>query len=242
MLLLTLELAVGSSLDGLLDLLVAGALLDAAGQVDDGDVACRHTHGHTGKLAVEVRNDLSDSLGGTSRRWDDVLGRGTASTPVLSGRTVDGLLGSGVGVDGGHETLNDGVLVVDDLGEGSKAVGGARSVGQDLDVGLVGLLVDAHDEHGCVGRGSGDDDLLGTTLQVGGGLFGGGEDTSGLDNVVGAGLRPGDAGWVALGVEADLLAIDHKVAALDLDFTLELTVLTVILEHVGLGRLDVAPE
>ena len=137
-------------------------------------------------------------------------------------------------MDGGHETLDHGVLVVDDLGEGSQAVGGARGVGEDGDVGLVGLLVDAHDEHGGVCRGSGDDDLLGTTLQVGGGLLVGGEDTGGLDDVLGALLGPGDVGGVTLGVEGDGLAVDDEVLAGNLDVALEDTVGGVILEHVGL--------
>lgn len=221
-------------MDGLLDLLVRGTLLNAAGEVDNGDVGGGDTHGHTGELAVELGNDLADSLGGTGGRGNDVLRSGAATAPVLARGTVDGLLGGGVGVDGGHETLNDGVLVVDDLGEGSKAVGGARGVGEDGDVRGVALLVDAHDEHGGVGGGSGDDDLLGATLQVGGGLLGGGEDTGGLDDVLGALLGPGDGGRVALGVEGDLLAVDDQVLAVDLDLTLEDAVGGVILEHVGL--------
>lgn len=230
----TLELTVGGVTDGLLDLLVGGALLDAASKVDNGDVGGGDTHGHAGELAVERGDDLADGLGGTGGGGDDVLGSSAATAPVLAGGTVDGLLGGGVGVDGGHETLNDGVLVVDDLGEGSKAVGGARGVGEDVDVGLVFLLVDAHDEHGGVGGGSGDDDLLGTTLQVGGGLLVGGEDTGGLNDVLGALLGPGDGGGVTLGVEGDLLAVDNEVLAVDLDVTLEDTVGGVVLEHVGL--------
>lgn len=67
------------------------------------------------------------------------------------------------------------------------------------------------------------------------GLFGGGEHTSGLDNVVCASFTPGDLGGVLLGVEFYGLAVDDKVVTLDLDVTLELTVSRVILEHVGLG-------
>lgn len=137
-------------------------------------------------------------------------------------------------MDGGHETLNDGVLVVDDLGERGQAVGGARSVGDDIDLAVVGLLVDTHHVHGGVSRRSRDDDLLGTTLDVGLGLFGGGENTGGLDNVLGASLLPGNGSRVALSVEADLLAIDDEVLVIDLDVALEETVGRVILEHVRL--------
>jgi hypothetical protein len=37
-------------------------------------------------------------------------------------------------------------VVVDDLGEGSQTVGGARGVGDDLVLGLVGLEVNTADE------------------------------------------------------------------------------------------------
>jgi hypothetical protein len=66
------------------------------------------------------------------------------------------------------------------------------------------------------------------------GLLGGGEHTGGLDNVGSASLGPGDAGGVALLVELDALAVDDEVLAVDLDGALELAVLGVILEHVGL--------
>lgn len=231
---LTLVLALRGGLDDLLDLLVRGALLDADGKINNGDVGGWHTHRHAGELAVEGWDDLSDGLGGTGGGRNDVLGRGAASTPVLGRWTIDGLLGGGVGVDGGHETLDDGELVVDDLGKRSQAVGGARGVGDDLDVGLVGLLVDTHHVHGGIGGWSRDDDLLGTTLQVGLGLLGGGEDTGGLDDVVGTSLGPWDAGGVTLGVELDGLAVDDEVGAGDLDLTLELAVGGVVLEHVCL--------
>lgn len=135
-------------------------------------------------------------------------------------------------MDGGHETLNDGVLVVDDLGEGSETVGGARGVGDDLVLGLVGLKVDTADEHGGVGRGGRDDDLLGTALQVSRGLLLGGEDTGGLDDVLGAVLAPGDVGGVTLAVDGDGLAVDDELAVLGLDGALEAAVGRVVLEHV----------
>lgn len=72
-------------------------------------------------------------------------------------------------MDGGHQTFNDAELVVDDLGERSQAVGRTRSVGDDFVLGLVRIQIDAANEHGGVSGGSGDDDLLGAALQVGGG-------------------------------------------------------------------------
>jgi hypothetical protein len=230
----TLELAISSLFDGVGDLLVRGRLLQADSQVDDGDVGGGDTEGHAGDLAVQGRNNLADGLGGTSAAGDDVLGSTTATTPVLARGTIDGLLGGGVGVDSGHETLNDTELVVDDLDKGSQAVGGARSVGDNVGSTVVLLVVDTHDEHRGISGRSRDDDLLGTTSKVSLGLVNGGEDTGRLDNVLGASLAPLDVGGVALRVEADGLAVDDQVLAIDLDVALEETVGGIILEHVGL--------
>lgn len=232
----TLELVLGRSLDGLLDLVVRSTLLEADSQVDNGDVGGGDTHGHAGELAVELGDDLADSLGGTSAGGDDVLGSATATSPVLGGGTINGLLGGSVGVDSGHETLNDAELVVDDLGEGSQAVGGARSVGDDVGRAVVLLVVDTDDVHGGIGRRGRDDNLLGATDKMGLGLLGGGEDTSGLDDVLGAGVSPGDGRGVTLRVELDSLAVDDEVVTVVADLTLEDTVGGVVLEHVDLER------
>jgi hypothetical protein len=61
----TLEVTLRGLLDDLLDLVVRSTLLEADSQIDNGDVGGRDTHGHAGELAVELRNDLADSLGGT---------------------------------------------------------------------------------------------------------------------------------------------------------------------------------
>jgi hypothetical protein len=53
-------------------------------------------------------------------------------------------------VDGGHETLNNTEVVVDDLGKGSSAVGSAGSVGKDFNVLCVFVKVDTADEHGSI--------------------------------------------------------------------------------------------
>ena len=50
------------------------------------------------------------------------------------------------------------------LGKGSKAVSGATSVGDNVKVGLVLVLVDTNDKHGRVLARCRDDNLLGTTL------------------------------------------------------------------------------
>lgn len=191
-----LKLVLGSTLDLGLDLIVRSTLLETSGKVNHRDVGGGDTESHTGQLAVEAGDDLADGLGGTGGRGDDVSRGSTASTPVLSRGTVDGLLGGSGSVDGGHETLDDTELVVDDLGKGSKAVGGAGSVRDNLSLGVVRVEVDTANVHGSVSGRSRNDNLLGTTLDVGGSLVDGGEDTGGLDNVVGTSLAPRDAGGV----------------------------------------------
>ena len=63
-------------------------------------------------------------------------------------------------------------------------------------------------------------------------LFGSGEDTSGLDDVLGADGSPGDVGGVTLGKDLDGLSLDPELAILGLDGALEATVDGVVLEHV----------
>lgn len=231
---LTLELVLGSLLHSLLNLVIADRLVETAGKVNDGDVRGGHTHGHAGELSVQRWDNLADSLGGTGAAGNDVLSSGTATTPVLGGRAIDGLLGRSVGVDGGHQTLNQTKVVVDNFGQWGKAVGCARGVGKDLDIGLVFLVVDTHNKHGSIGGWGGDDDLLGTALQVSAGLLLGCEHTGGFDDVFGTGLRPGDAGRVPGLVEFDVLSVDVQTAVGVLDLTVESAVGGVVLEHVGL--------
>ena len=65
---------------------------------------------------------------------------------------------------------------MDDFGERSQAVGGARGIGDDVEVSFVVVVVDSVDEERGVvfGRG-GDDDFLGSTGEMFGGSFGGQE-------------------------------------------------------------------
>jgi hypothetical protein len=94
----------------------------------------RNSHRHARQLAVQNRDDLSNSLCCAGARWDDVGSSSTSTTPVLGRGAIDRLLGSCVRVDRGHKTLNDGVLVVDDLSKGSQAVSCAISIRDDLKV------------------------------------------------------------------------------------------------------------
>lgn len=223
----------GGLLDNSTDFFVGGFLLQVDGQVNNGDVDGWDSEGHTGQLTLQFWQDLTDGLGGTGGGWDDVTGGGSTTSPVLVGRTVDGLLGGGQGVDGGHQTGLDTEVIVDNLGQWGQTVGGTGGVGQDLDVGGVLVVVDTHDEHWGVGRRSGDDNLLGTGVQVLGGTGDVLEDTGGVDNVVDAGGTPGDVFWVSFLEHLDLVVVDDQVLAFVRDGTLVLTVGGVVLEHVG---------
>ena len=138
-----LQLALGGFLHGVADLFVGSGLREVDSQVNDGDIQRRNTHGHTGQLAVQLGDDLADSLGSAGGRRDDVAGSSAAASPVLHGRAVNGLLGSGGGVYGGHQTVFDTENVIQNLGNRGQAVRSAGSVGNKLSsvfFGLFGLV------------------------------------------------------------------------------------------------------
>jgi len=128
----TLKFTCRSSLDRVFDLIVRSRLLQADDKIDNRDVDGGDAERHTGELAIQRRNNLSDSLSCTGGRRDDVASDGTTTTPVLVGGPIDGLLGSSSSMDSSHQTLDDTKLVVNDLGERSKAVGCAGCVGDDV--------------------------------------------------------------------------------------------------------------
>mmetsp|Transcript_9478 Transcript_9478/g.14257 ORF Transcript_9478/g.14257 Transcript_9478/m.14257 type:complete len:205 (-) Transcript_9478:34-648(-) len=111
-------------------------------------------------------------------------------------------------MDSGHETLLDSELIVDDLGHGCKTVGGARGVGDNIHVRLVGLFVDSHNEHGSIARRSRDDDLGSTTLHVSRSRLSAGEDTGRLNNVISTGRTPVDVSRVTLAKDLNGLVSD----------------------------------
>merc|ERR1719400_737811 len=74
------------------------------------------------ELAIKLRDHLANSFGCSGRGGNDVLRGTTASPPVLATRSINGLLGSGGGVDSGHQALEDAVVVVDNLSKRSQAV------------------------------------------------------------------------------------------------------------------------
>ncbi len=228
-----LEFALRSLFHSLADLLVGGRCIELYSEVNDGHVGSGDTHRHTSEFAVEFGENFAYSLGSTSGRGDDVLEDATTTTPVFLRRTVNGLLSSGSSVNGGHETTLDAELVVENLGDRSETVGGARSVGDDL-LASVGVVVNTVDEHrGSVLRRCRHDDLLGTSLEVSACELLGQEETGRLDNNVNAEGAPSDVGGILLSEDLDLVAINDEVVTLYLDVMVELAVNGVVLQHVS---------
>jgi len=230
----TLKGALGSSLHGLADLSIGSGLSEVAGEVNDGYVRGGNTQRHTGELAVELGDDLADSLCSAGGGGDDVVSSSTATTPILNRNTVNGLLGSGDGVNGGHETLGDAPVVVENLGDGSQAVGGAGSVGNEVHVAGVLVVVNTHNEHGGVVLSrSRHNNLLSTGSDVALSLLLGEEEAGGLYDVLSTELTPGEVLLLALGEASDLAAVYDEGLLSEGNLAVELAVYGVVLEHVS---------
>mmetsp|Transcript_19479 Transcript_19479/g.40112 ORF Transcript_19479/g.40112 Transcript_19479/m.40112 type:complete len:372 (-) Transcript_19479:39-1154(-) len=229
----------GVGLDVGADFFVGGGLLNSAGQVNNGDIDGRNTESHTGDLSDKGRNDLGDGNSGSGGGGDDVTRGGTSSTPVLAGRRVNNGLGGGHGVDSGHEGFLNLELVVDGLNHRGKSVGGARGARDEILRSVVVSLVDTHDNglRVILGRG-GVDDLLGSSIKDGLGLFLGEEDSGGLADVVGSEGTPADLLGVTASGSLDLLSVKDKEVSVNLDGLLGFSVdgiVLVLVRHVFRG-------
>jgi len=136
-------------------------------------------------------------------------------------------------VYGGHQAALDAPVVVQHLGHGRQAVGGAGGCGND-GLARIGLVVDTvHEHRGAILGRRGHDDLLGTGIDVLlAGLFGQ-EEAGALQHQVDVDVAPGQVRRVALSGQADGLAVDNQVLAVDGDIALEVAVHGVVLEHVS---------
>ena len=81
-----------------------------------------------------------------------------------------------------------------------------------------GVVVDVVNDGGqVIASGSGDNDLLGTGIDVSLSLSLGSVEASALQDNVNTQLAPGQLGSVGLGVDGDLLAVDNDVVLTGLD-------------------------
>jgi len=103
------------------DLLIGGRVGKFAGEINYRDIWGWYTESHTGELTVELWDDLSDSLSGTSGGWDDVGAGGTSGSPVFASTrwSVNSKLSGSHGVDSCHQTFDNAEFVIDDLSERS---------------------------------------------------------------------------------------------------------------------------
>ena len=168
-----------------------------------------HALGRADQLAVQAGDDQADGLGGAGGVRHDVGRAGTSALQVaLAMGAVQDHLVAGVGVHGGHDAALDGIGVVQSLGHGRQAVGGAGSGGDDGIFGLEGIVVYVIDDGGqVVAGGGGDDDLLGAGVDVRLGLGLGGVEAGALQHDVNLQLLPGQVLRLGLGIDGDLLAV-----------------------------------
>nr|KAF6387325.1 hypothetical protein mMyoMyo1_007834 [Myotis myotis] len=140
--------------------------------------------------------------------------------------------GHGDGMDCGHESLHDAKVVMDDLGQGSQAVGSAGGIADNLEGVVILVMVHTHHKHGGIHRRDRDDDPLGSALHVSPSLLRGSEDTRGLHNILSTSITPLDVGGILLLEDGDGLSIDDKCPVLSLDCAFELAMSRILLEHV----------
>ena len=226
------------------DLVDGDLLVNDSVEVGDGAGRRRDALGGTDELTVELGENQADSLGSTGGVGDDVDGAGAATTLVaLALRAVERHLVAGPGVNGGHDAGHDGSEVVQTLGHRGEAVGGAGSSGDDVVLSGQRLVVDVVHDGGQIAAGrSGDDDLLGASVDVGLSLSLAGVEAGALENDVDVEVAPRQVVGVGLLVDLDLLAVngDGILASNDLVIAsvvaLRGVVLQQVSEHIGRGE------
>lgn len=138
-------------------------------------------------------------------------------------------------MDGSHETFNDSEFVIENLSNGSKAVGSARGIGDNVLRSVVLKMVDTIDiSGGVILSGGREDNLLGTTLKMGTSLFLGEESTSRFTDNGSVVITPLNVGGVFLSEEMDGVAIDLDGLVINLlNLSLESEVSRVVLKLVN---------
>lgn len=219
----SLQGPISSLPEGVIDLLGDGLLRYLHHQVHNGDGRGGYTKGDPVQGPLEFGDDQGDGLGGPGGGGDDVEGGGPSPSEIPVGGIQQPLV-AGVGVGGGHSTLDDVIFVVQYLYEGGQTVGGTGGVGDYFIFVLVVLVIHSHHKGRdslVLSRGR-DDDFLGTSLQVLAASLFGGKDPGTFDHDVNSQITPGQLGGVTAGYDGYLTSSDrHSVISSNFHFFLE---------------------
>nr|KAF6369033.1 hypothetical protein mMyoMyo1_010439 [Myotis myotis] len=112
----------------LLHIIIFVSFLQVGDQIKSQPIGGGDIEGHASKLPIQIKDDLAHSLGSASRSRDDVLGSPLAIMPQLPRGDLHSLLSGSDGMDCGPESLQDAILVMDDLGP----EGGAGGISDNL--------------------------------------------------------------------------------------------------------------
>ena len=114
-----------------IDLIGSNGLFGDDAQIDAGNIRGRHADRRTVELAVQLGQDQTKRLGGAGGRRDHAHRRGAGTVEILVQR-IQRRLVAGVAVDRRHKAGGDAESIVDELGNGREAVGGARGIRNDV--------------------------------------------------------------------------------------------------------------
>src|SRR5690606_26505176 len=119
--------------------------------------------------------------------------------------------------------------------QGCQTVGGARCIRYHRVGRLQHAMVHAVHDRGVniLATGGGNDDFLGTTLQVGRCLLFAGEEAGALEHDVDIQLTPGQRSGITFGQHTDAVAVHNHVVTVDRHFAREAAVGAVVLGKVG---------
>ena len=230
-----LQRALGSGLQQGVDLVAGGVALWRKGQVNHRDIRRRHADGRTIQLALQLGQNLAYGAGGAGGGGDHAH-RGGSRTAGVAVDLIEDLLIVGIAVDGGHQPALDPDGIVQHLGKGREAVGGAAGVGHDGVFGGQLVVVDAvnHRQINALGRRR-DQHALGAGSDVLAGAVAVGEEAGAFQRDIDAHCLVRQVGGVALGGDGDAVAIDDQIGAINLYRAVEGAVDRIALEQQGVG-------
>ena len=136
-------------------------------------------------------------------------------------------------MNSGHKTVYNAEVVVNNLGERSQAVCCTGSIGNDIHIAGVFVIVNAHDKHRSVFGRSGDNNFFRTAFKVGSRFIHRGEYAGGLYNILGAAVFPRNFFRIHTRVNFNGLAVNGKFTVFHFNRTFKFTVHGVILGHIN---------